>query len=449
MRKFILPLLLLVLILSGCGAQTTVETEPSQSQETTLPQTEPVLEETEPETTAAPTEPEALTVVSTATIVSTGDILMHEPLLESGKQSDGSYDFSYMFQHIAAYASQADYAVANLEGTLCGTDNGYPYDGYPRFNAPDILAQNLKDAGFDMLLTANNHCYDTGTVGVNRTLSVLEELSLESLGTQTGPQEPKYKVIEINGISVGMACYTFSTTQSNGRPAINGYYTKPEDEGTINVFDAAQPEVFYADLENQIAAMRSDGAEAIMLFIHWGEEFSYTQNASQSAMAQAICDLGVDVIVGGHAHMVQPMELLTSTKNPDHKTVCLYSMGNAISNQRDGYLKNAKTAHTEDGVLFSVTFARYSDGTVALQGADLLPCWVNQYNVNWTWMYEIMPLDPETRDQWQSLYNLTDESYQKALKSYDRTMELISQGLADSQAWLQEREAQKMEDYLK
>lgn len=447
MRKIILPLVLLAFLFSGCGETPPEETQYTEATTLDVQMTDPPTEETTQETTAAPTEPEELTVVSTATIVSTGDVLMHDPVLLSGQQDDGSYDFSYIFQHIASYASAADYAVANLEGTLCGEDNGYAYDGYPRFNSPDILVQNLKDAGFDMLLTANNHCYDTGTIGIARTLSVLEQMGVESLGTQASGEEPDYKVIEINGIRIGMVCYTFSTTQSNGLPAINGYYTKAEDQGTVNVFDASRPQVFYDDLELQIANMKAEGAEAIMLFIHWGEEFSYTQNTTQSAIAQAVCDLGVDVIVGGHAHMVQPMELLTSTVDENHKTVCLYSMGNAVSNQRNGYLREAKSAHTEDGVLFSVTFARYSDGTVALQNTDLLPCWVYQYNVNWTWMYEIIPLDIRTQDQWQSLYNMTDEGYASALRSYERTMALISEGLTDCQSWLESAEAQRMADY--
>lgn len=455
MKKIILPLVLLAILLCGCTETPAAESEVTETTAAVVesePTTEaPTTESTEApteETTTAPTEPEELTVVSTATIVSTGDVLMHDPVRISGEQNDGSYDFSYIFQYIADYATAADYAVANLEGTLCGTDNGYPYDGYPRFNAPDILAQNLKDAGFDMLLTSNNHCYDTSTVGVARTLSVLEQMGVESLGTQATAEDPDYKVIEVNGIKIGMACYTFSSTQSNGLPIINGYYTKEADTGTISVFDASHPDVFYADLENQIALMRAEGAEAIMVYMHWGVEYSYKQNTHQSAMAQAMCDMGVDVIVGGHAHMVQPMALLTSTVDESHKTVCLYSMGNAVSNQRDGYLKDVKTAHTEDGVLFSVTFARYSDGTVALQATDLIPCWVNMYYANGIRMYEILPLDMTTVDQWQSLYDLADANYQQALKSYDRTMELVGAGLEESRTWLAEAEAQRMADYL-
>ena len=114
----------------------------------------------------------------------------------------------------------------------------------------------------------------------------------------------------------------------------------------INCFRHSDPEPFYAELENQIAQMRQQGAEAIVLYIHWGQEYKLQPNASQQAMAQRICDLGVDVIIGGHPHVVEPIELLESTVDPNHRTVCLYSMGNAVSNQRLGLLKSISTAHT-------------------------------------------------------------------------------------------------------
>ena len=177
-------------------------------------------EETEPPT-EAPTAP---TIVSTATISATGDVLMHMPLVTSGKVS-GGYDFTGMFQYLDNYAAQADYAVANLETTLAGTNNGYSYSGYPCFNCPDEIAEALKEAGFDLLLTANNHCYDTRTVGVTRTLEVVQGLGLETLGTQMA-DGAKNLVREINGIPVGMLCYSYATKDDYpDRPSMNGILT--------------------------------------------------------------------------------------------------------------------------------------------------------------------------------------------------------------------------------
>ena len=146
----------------------------------------PTETETEPPTTTMP-EPEH--VVSTATVLSTGDLVMHIPVVNTGAQSDGSYNFDSIFRYIKDYVSAADYSVVNLETTFAGTDNGFPYAGYPRFNCPDALADATKEAGFDMLLTANNHSFDTTLVGYKRTLEVVRGLGLETLGTYLSADE--------------------------------------------------------------------------------------------------------------------------------------------------------------------------------------------------------------------------------------------------------------------
>ncbi len=194
-------------------------------------------------------------------------------------------------------------------------------------------------------------------------------------------------------------------------------------------------------MQQNIAAMEAAGAEAVVLYIHWGNEYRLTESVQQNQIAQKMCDLGVDVIVGGHPHVVQPMELLSSTVDPDQKTVCIYSLGNAVSNQRDGLVMNG--GYTEDGVLFSFTFAKYSDGTVILESAEILPLWVNMYysaaagrNI-----YEILPLDKQVAD-WKTQFNLSDSTYSKSLASYERTMGIIGGGLEEIQQYLAQQLAQ-------
>jgi poly-gamma-glutamate synthesis protein (capsule biosynthesis protein) len=194
--------------------------------------------------------------------------------------------------------------------------------------------------------------------------------------------------------------------------------------------------------------MKDEGAEATMLFIHWGVEYQLTQNAQQEKIAQSLCDLGVDVIVGGHPHVVQPVDLLTSTTDPDHKTVCLYSMGNAVSNQRLGNISYVKTAHTEDGVLFSVTFCKYSDGSVYLLSTDILPTWVYLDKSGSPSSYTIIPLDETRSDQWAELYSLSDNVYESALKSYDRTMAIVGDGLTECQNYLEAEGLMRDWEYL-
>lgn len=404
--------------------------------------TEATEEETEPPTTAPPV-PEH--VVSTATISSQGDLLMHKPVFDTCRQKDGSYDFESIFRYLKDTVSGFDYAAVNLETTFGG--DGYIYQGNPHFNCPDALVDSVVDAGFDMLLTANNHCGDTTAAGIKRTVEVVRGAGLEALGTMSNKDESKYSVIDVNDIKIGMLCYTYATgVTGDGRPALNGNAHLGE-AGLVNYFMESNLDKFYTEVQQHLNAMEADGAEATMLFIHWGIEYQTKENAKQNAIAQKLCDLGVDVIVGGHPHVVQPVELLTSTVDESHKTVCIYSLGNAVSNQRTGISNLFPAGYTEDGALFTVTFEKYSDGTVYLAGTDVIPTWVNMHQNNGPKQYNILPLLKDQEAQWQTLYELTDHNYTSCQRSYDRTMGIVGEGLAECQQYLQSQKLAREQYY--
>ena len=389
--------------------------------------------------TEVPTE-EAPQLVSTATVLSTGDILMHGKVINSGKQDDGSYNFDSIFQYVKSYAQAADFSVANLETTLCGTDNGYAYAGNPKFNCPDAIVDSLKGAGFDMLLTANNHADDTSLVGYKRTLNVVREKGLDTLGTYLSADEQKWTIEEVNGIKIGMVCYTYSDGFSqNGYPLLN--YNEVGENGILNYFTYDKLPEFYTQLQGYLDEMQAAGAEATVVYLHWGEEYKWKTgegpNANQTAMAQKLCDMGVDVIVGGHPHVVQPVDLLTSGTDAEHKTIVLYSMGNAVSNQRKEEMQQSEpTGHTEDGVLFCVTFAKYSDGSVFVDSAELIPTWVNMHANSGATEYNILPLEEATAAQWQAQFGLTDTQLANAKASFDRTQALTLTGMEKVQSYL-------------
>lgn len=389
--------------------------------------------------TEAPTE-ETPQLVSTATVLSTGDILMHGKVINSGKQDDGSYNFDSIFQYVKSYSQAADFSVANLETTLCGTDNGYAYAGNPKFNCPDAIVDSLKGAGFDMLLTANNHADDTSLVGYKRTLNVVREKGLDTLGTYLSADEQKWTIEEVNGIKIGMVCYTYSDGFSqNGYPLLN--YNEVGENGILNYFTYDKLSEFYTQLQGYLDEMKAAGAEATVVYLHWGEEYKWKTgegpNANQTAMAQKLCDMGVDVIVGGHPHVVQPVDLLTSGTDAEHKTIVLYSMGNAVSNQRKEEMQQSEpTGHTEDGVLFCVTFAKYSDGSVCVDSAELIPTWVNMHANSGSTEYNILPLEESTAAQWQAQFGLTDTQLANAKASFDRTQALTLTGMEKVQSYL-------------
>lgn len=405
---------------------------PTQPTVITQPTTEPTQPPTEP-----PTEP-PVKKVATATVSSVGDMLMHMSVINSGyNDATGQYDrLPKMFDYILDYTTSADLMVGNLETTLAGLNNGYQYNGYPAFNCPDDVIDAMKAAGFDLVLTANNHSYDTRSAGLKRTLEIISDRGLDYLGTKLDAQEKNYMIADLNGIQIGLMCYTYETTAGDSDIiALNGITLTKEDSQRVNAFSYQNLDKFYTEISANIAQMEEEGAEAVMLYIHWGEEYQLKANSSQKTIAQKLCDLGVDVIVGGHPHVVQPIELLTSTTDETQKTVCLYSMGNAVSNQRLGNLSSVKTAHTEDGVMMQVTFAEYSDGTVIVEMADLLPFWVNMhYDADWNKLYQLMPLDDEIED-WKSQFGLTDAELKKLEESYDRTMDIVGEGLAEVEAY--------------
>ncbi len=357
----------------------------------------------------------------TATVLNTGDILIHENVLNGARQDDGSYNFSNFFKVAKSYITAADYAVANLEVTLGGEAAG-PYKGYPNFNCPDSLLGFLKADGFDMLLTANNHSLDNGLAGMKRTVQQIKTTGLDFLGTKETTEDPTYIVKDINGIKVGMVCYTYGTNASaNGASEL------------INYFSSANLQSFYTEAQAVIDNMKQNGAEAIVFYMHWGNEYHTTPNTYQKAAAQQLCNMGVDVIVGAHPHVLQPIELIHS-EDSQNTTVCLYSMGNSISNQRIVEMSGVcETGHTEDGVLFNYTFTKDSDGDVSLTAVDIIPTWVDRWGKSGNYQYTMYPLENANM---ADSYGLDETTAQKARESYERTKQIIASGLTECQQYL-------------
>ncbi len=373
-------------------------------------------------------EPTQPYVVSEASVGVIGDILIHETNYRSAYRSDGSYDFTENYTLVKPYLSRYDYTVANLEVTLGGerpTVGTYP-SAYPLFNCPDSVVDALKDAGVDMLLTANNHSYDTHTAGMKRTVEVVRSKGVEYLGTRDQEEESFYKVKEINGISIGMACFTYSTETASGIKALNGITMTREASPLVCSFAYDRLDEFYAEAQRAIEEMEEGGAEFVMFYMHWGNEYQYVPNSYQKKIAQKLCELGVDVIVGGHPHVIQPFETITAENG--NQTYCIYSTGNAISNQRKFLMDSDNySGHTEDGMIFGVTFEKWSDGRVRIREVNIEPLWVTREPEGGRQVYRIIPLDLSVAD-WHD-FDLTDRLVSDAQASYRRTMALVGDGL--------------------
>lgn len=358
-------------------------------------------------------------VVQTATVASTGDLLLHDRVLQSCLNGS-EYSFDAMFSEIKPYYTSFDYTVMNLEVTLGGTEAG-KYRGYPGFNSPDNIIDTLKGVGVNSLLFANNHAYDTGKSGFLRTMRVLSEKQIDFMGARKQASDKKYIIKEINGIKIGMVCYTYATKATNGNIALNGITMASDVQGLVNTFRYDNLSAFYSEISEIYTQMKNEGADATMIYVHWGNEYQYSPNSYQKQMAQKLSDTGFDVIVGGHPHVIQPMTTLTGSGG--NKTVCLYSMGNALSNQRKDVLDADKSGHTEDGLIFSVKFQK-ENGITRIAEVDIMPTWVDLQYKGGKYYYRVIPLDTAVAD-W-SAFNL---NVADAKASYNRTMKLVGEGL--------------------
>lgn len=381
-----------------------------------------VIAPTEPDEETTPAEDLGVYETGRASILATGDLMMHMPTVKSGYRG-GEYNFEYIYSYISDYVKAADYAVVNLETTLSGTEKKQ-YTGYPKFNSPDEVAGGAASSGFDLMLTANNHCYDYGTQGLLRTQEVVRAAGLDTLGTYMAATEQQYLVKDLGGVRVGMLNYTFGKIGDDAsRPTINGLPTDSAAADLINAFDYNKLDQFYSEVSSQMDAMKAAGADAIVLFIHWGDEYETDVNSTQREMAQKLCDLGIDVIVGSHPHVLQTMDLLTSTTDETHQTVVAYSLGNFLSNQRANNI-SLTTGESEDSALFTFTIVKYSDGTVVLESIDIQPTWVLIRGSGDNRTYHILPLDYDVED-WETVYQLTSDQDAAAKKSYNRTMNIL------------------------
>lgn len=364
-----------------------------------------------------------------ATVLSTGDIMVHSTQLTGAKTSSGGYDFTAFFKETAPYFKKADLSIANLEVTFGGTDSGV-YSGYPAFNTPDSLADAIKSSGLNFLITANNHSYDTGLFGLKRTAQVLKQREIEFIGTRETEQDADFAIKEINGIRLGIANFTYETSgQTEGRKYLNGAIIAKEANNLINSFSYEHIEDFYAEAASMITEMKSGGADYIVFYMHWGNEYKTSPDTWQKTIAQRLSNLGVNMIIGSHPHVIQPIELIRS-EDGESTTVCLYSTGNFVSNQRQEIMDSCPTGHTEDGMLFEFTLKKGKDGT-ALNNITLIPTWVDKYKGGSGYLYTVYPLENATDGE--TKYSLSATAAAKAAKSYERTKAIVAAGLTECQ----------------
>jgi len=288
----------------------------------------------------------------------TGDLMCHMWQMDNARQPDGSYDFHYAFQHVKPYLSDADLTVGNLETTFAGADIGH--SGYPMFNAPDALGEALRDAGFDLLSTANNHSNDKREAGILRTLEVLDTLGISHVGTYASQEDRDTILIkEINGMTFAFISYSYST---NGIPLAAGkpYLCNLLDDGTA--------------LAEDIRRARALDPDFVIVMPHMGDEYALTPRQVYRDWADLMFDAGADIILASHPHVLQPAEFRRHTDENGVTRDCfiIYSLGNFISSQRD--------VPRDAGLILNLYFKREPGEKATLDRVGFMPTWVKFVN---------------------------------------------------------------------
>ncbi|MBO8158641.1 MAG: CapA family protein [Thermosyntropha sp.] len=327
--------------------------------------------------------------MQTIVLTATGDCLMHNTQILSGKQADGSYNFDFFFREVEDLINEGDYTSVCFESPVAGSDAGYT--GYPLFNSPDEIIYTFKKSGYDLIVTANNHIMDRGYKGALRTMEVIEKAGLDFVGTYKSREDSeKFLIKDIKGVKVGYIAYSYST---NGIPV-------PEEHAYF--FNYIEEDKILSDIEKLRPKV-----DVLILVLHWGVEYSTKPTEEQRIMARKFLEKGADVILGSHPHVIQPMEVI----NIDGRDkVIFYSMGNFISHQR-GIERNS-------GIVVKLKFTKDMEkGVTVLDEVSYTPTFSHSYYVDGKIQFRVVPVQKTIENIMTGKEPYLDKSYVPILES--------------------------------
>jgi poly-gamma-glutamate synthesis protein (capsule biosynthesis protein) len=316
--------------------------------------------ESSPPAAADPSKGPAGGSGNTLRIVFAGDIMGHDSQIAAARVDSNTYDYTGCFRHLKPYLEEADIAVGNLEVTHAGP----PFKGYPRFSSPDELSDALLDAGFNVLVNANNHALDRGKEGFERTQQVLDEKGMILTGTFLSPDQKELNyplILEKNGILVALLNYTYGTNS-----------IVADTPNVVNYIDTML-------IRQDIRKAQLVEPDFIIACMHWGKEYQREENSTQQSLARFLFSQGVDAIIGSHPHVVQPIRYEHDGSHYIRPVV--YSLGNFVSNQRDRYRNG--------GILFGLELHK-TDAT-RITGIDFLPVYVHKPRRGERFAFELIP----------------------------------------------------------
>ena len=310
------------------------------------------------------------------TMTAIGDTLCRNTQYwDAYNSSTKQYDFSYVYEDIKNYTLSSDITIGSLETTFAGKEKGY--SNYPTFNTPDSLATALKDIGVDVVSLAGNHALDYGYIGLCRTIDVFDNIGLSHLGTyKTAEDQEKILIKDVKGVKIAFINYTYGT---NGIPLPSG------KDFCVNLIDKDF-------IKKQINQAKEQNVDMIVACMHWGTEYRTTANSEQKDLANFLFENGVDVILGNHPHVLEPMEKKTITlQDGTTKDVfVVYALGNFTADQRDEI--------TRDSAILNLTITKNSNGKISIDKVNYVPIYMYKNTNVSTHKFKILDIEKTIKD---------------------------------------------------
>ena len=307
----------------------------------------------------------------TFTMTALGDSLCHNTQYwDAYNKETGEYDFSYVYDDIQHYTNSSDITIGSLETTFAGEDRGY--SNYPTFNTPDSLAVALKNIGVDIISLAGNHALDYGYTGLCRTIDILDNVGISHLGTyKTAEEQEQLLIKNVKGVEIAFINYTYGT---NGIPVPSG------KEYCVNLIDKTL-------IKKQIEQAREQDIDMIVACMHWGTEYRTTANSEQEELADFLFENGVDIILGNHPHVLEPMEKRTITleDGTEKEVFVVYALGNFTADQRDEI--------TRDSAILNLTITKNIDGKISIDKVDYVPIYMYKNTNVSTHKFKILDIE--------------------------------------------------------
>lgn len=342
--------------------------------------------------------PDSSVIISISVV---GDLMCHSPQFEAARVTRDSFDFKPVFAEVKKYLSSSDFTFGNLETVTAGKENG-GYTGYPLFNSPASYITALKEVGFDLLVTANNHSLDRSEKGILKTINEINSRNFNYVGTYISQRDrDSIRVFDIKGIKISVLAYSYGT---NGNPIPKG------KSYLINLID-------YDLIKKDILSARSKGSDLVLVYFHFGEEYKREPVSFQKEVVSKTISFGADIIIGGHPHVIQPVDFFKTIDGALDSGIVAYSMGNFLSNQRKRY--------TDAGLILTIKLTKdITEDNISISDVNYMPTWVYKGLDDKGNKYVILP-STVTNNIADYTY-MNDFSISKMNQAFNDTREIIS-----------------------